>query len=83
MEITELKKILRAFLFVSPSPVQIEDHRVSGADLAIVEADAVGEDDEEPVVVCPSREPPEDPFVTLVALELGLDGFGVVLAIVP
>ena len=61
----------------------VDDHGVAGADFVAVDADPVGEEVEDAVVVGAGGEPAEEPAAAFVAFELGLDGVGVFVAVVP
>ena len=69
--------------FAERPPVGVEDHRVAGAHLAVVEADPVGEDEEHAVVVSPGRKPAHQPAAPLRAGELGGEAFRFDVAPVP
>ncbi len=63
--------------------VWIEDHRVAGANLVVVHAHAIAEDDEHSVVVRAGGQPAQQPAAALVAAKLGLDGRGIGVTVVP
>ena len=63
--------------------VGVEDHGVAGANFVVVDAYAVGEKDEQSVVVGAGGEPAQEPFAAIWAQKLGADGGGIYGAIVP
>src|SRR4029434_1552973 len=63
--------------------VRIQNHGVAGANLVVVHADTVAEDEKQAVIVCATGQPPHQPAAALVASEFAFDRLGVSVAIVP
>src|SRR5206468_7626470 len=63
--------------------IRVEHHRVAGADLVVVRADAVREQQEHAVVVRPTREPAHEPCPPLGPAQLRLARRGIVMATGP
>src|SRR5579875_3234565 len=63
--------------------VRINDHRIARANLVVINAYAVAEDQKNAVVVRAAGKPSHQPATAFWAEELALDGFGVLRALVP
>ena len=61
-------------------PAELLDEEPQGVGFG---SDVVVADQEQTVVVCPSRQPSHEPATALVSPEFGLDGSGVFVALMP
>jgi hypothetical protein len=63
--------------------IGLSKRKRAGADLVVVYPDPVAVDQEQPVVVRARRQPAHEPTSALGATQLGLDGSGVGVAVLP
>src|SRR5690606_28082212 len=61
VEVRHDHRVSRLGRFDEDAAIRVEDHRVAGADLVVVDADPVAEDQEQAVVMRATRQPAHEP----------------------